>query len=251
MKTELEIINGIIESVSDSNFNNDFNLSERYLRALLRISRANELRVYYNNGMTVSDEVKQKKRLLFTSTKLNGDTGFSTEHYLVAENEYKADSPKLIEFNGYSGSLDFKGIPIPIIQSHEYHISKTDPFQKKLFFAKRDSKKIVFYAPLENECVSEGANGAIKNYVFRLGNGTGVNRRFYFDLHGVFNNPDDADDYNWEEDPWPFPAERFDQFYTNLLRRQFGIIGNAKKDEIQNNRQDTIRYHDNTDVNRT
>lgn len=246
MKTELEIINGIIESVSDSNFNNDFNLSERYLRALLRINRANELRIYYSNGLTVSDEVKQRKRLTFVSTSAG-----RTTKYPKAQNEYESNIPKMIEFNGYSGSLDLMGIPIPVIQSHEYHNSKSDPFQKKLFFAKRDSKKITLFAPNENDCVSEGNNGVIKNYIFDPSNGTSSNRKFELELYGVFDDPDDADGYNWEEDAWPFPAERFDQFYTNLLRRQFGIMGNAKKDEVQNNREDTIRYHDNTDVNRT
>lgn len=249
MKTELEIIHAIIEAVTDSNYNNDLNLSERYLRAILRTSRANELRIYYENGMTVSDEVKQRRRIKFKSTRLG--RSINPNIYPIAPDEYSSEIPKLIEFNGYAGSLELMGIPIPIIPSHEYHNSKYDSFQKKLFFAKRDLKRVVLFAPTESDCVSEGPNGAIKHHIFNPANGTGVNREFYLDIYGVFHNPDDASDYNWEEDPWPFPSERFDQFFTNLIRRQFGIMQGAKKDEVQNNREDTIRYHDNTDVNRT
>ena len=80
-------------------------------------------------------------------------------------------------------------------------------------------------------------------------NGTGFKRKFNLSIRGVFVNPEDADDYDWENDPYPFPPERLDDFLTNIVRRKLGISQASKSDEVQNNREDSIRYHDNTSVN--
>lgn len=246
MDTEHKIIYGILETLRNSEYNNDEVMSERYLRALLQTFRGKDLRIYYNDGHTISDEVFQTKKILFKSAAYTGKT---TQN--IGTDEYISEFPKIIQLNGYGFYMEVYGVPIPIVPSHEYSLLKHDKFQKKLIFAKTENQKVYIYAPHSVECINSGDNKALRDYIFAPANGTGANRKFNINFHGVFHDPEDADGYDWEINPWPFPSERLDDFITNLLRRQFGIMVNVKSDEIQNNRQDNIRYHDNTDVNKT
>lgn len=271
MKTEAQLVYGVINELRANNYNNDEVLNERYVRAAMNAFRGDELRIFYRNGVNVSDEVFQSKKLEFISTikgqrptsgvepygktepkgSLNYNTDFVDYKIEFGQplNEYHAVLPKLIRLNDFGFYLNLYGIPVPIVPQYEYNAVKTDRFQKHLLIGTSDYKFVKLRLPSENDCLSKGQNKELLNFIRTRVFGEGIHKKFNLTMTGVFANPSDADYYDWENDPYPFPQERLKDFIQNFLRIKFGLNQSSKSDEVQNNRNDNVRYHDNTAVN--
>lgn len=232
MTTELSLVYSIIETLRESEYNNDEKLNERFVRSLIHQYRVDSLRKYSANGARFSDEVFQKKTLVLKQMNLL---------------EYVVELPKIIRTNNdYGFYIEKNGIPIPINNSEAYRLYKKgfSGFYPK---AKTEQNTLTLFIGEENQCTEE--NSELYLLMKFLKEGIEEAGALEIDLRAVLFNPEDADNYDWENDIFPFPAERIEEMRTQLMVKEYGIMINAKKDEVANARADNIRYHDNTDIN--
>lgn len=242
---EIEIIYSLLNVVRNGEHNNDERISERLMRNFLHSHRGDSLRKYYNNGQTIDDEVFQliKAKLIRLSS-----------------NEFMIELPHIVRFeNNYGFYLEKNGTAIPIMTSQEYQLNRSNPFNGKFVSAKTSGNNLFVRLPQSLQGLDQlmETYGIIKGFmdsvfqqeVDNFNNNTNFPITIEVDLWACLVNPDDCPDYNWETDAFPFPAERLPELRQQILRNEFGIMTEMKRDEVQNARGDEIRYHDNSNVN--
>ena len=245
MENELQIIYSILQTVRGTELNNDETISERLIRAFILKHRPDILRKHYINGHVLNDEVFQIVPIILTKQ---------------TEILFKAQLPKVVHFDhSYGINIAFNGIVFGILSYEEFYLTirnnKKNFFplcyisQDQIYFyiGKKDSKAFSqssetayainsFYTSIYNQELSN-YNNPIQAPV-----------QLNLDLRAVLVNPDDQIGYSFESSIFPFPAERLPELEQTILAKEFNIILQTKKDEVQNARQDSIRYHDNENV---
>lgn len=233
MNTEKEIIYSIINTVKGSNYNNDEPIGERFLRNLLLIYRVDSLRKHFKGGFSVDDEVFQKIEITLTKKT-------------IIEHTFKL--PKIIKLKHNSGIyLEKDDFAIPILSTSGYSHHKSNFMTNTKPIAKITSSELTLYTgKLDDTIIVSGTPVyfAIKKLIEEAGTTEGVK----LSLYSILYDPSSDPTYDWENDSFPFPAERLEELKNQILRKEFSIISQAKSDEIQNARADTISYHDNSKV---
>ncbi len=137
--------------------------------------------------------------------------------------------------------------------------SKKNTFNQVFPFGKTDQSELIFYTGIHNspnlnpESEIYFITNMIHDHIFaqkiaNANNNTNNPVTLNLQLKAILVDPDDGDFYNWETSPFPFPAERVNELETQIMTKEFGIITQTKKDEVQNSRGDSIRYHDNEQI---
>ena len=237
METEREIIYTMLSVINKSEYNNDEPLGDRILRRFLQKYRADLLRKHYNNGINVDPEVFQKIEL---SLKPVPGTNY----------EFELELPKIIRFKQNTGYyIECVGRSIPIMDPEAYRYSKQNFNTSFLPKAKVSGNKITLYiGNLDNDCIVGFSELAA--LITSLGGNLTVEAygEVSIDLFCVLNNPSDDPNYDWKTSIYPFPAERINEMMNQIYSKEYGILVDAKSDEIQNTRQDYVRYHDQDDL---
>lgn len=240
MKTELHIIYSLINRLRDAEHNNDERLDERLLRGILRQYRGDALRKYYKNGQTINDEVMQTVTLVLPK---------------LGPKKFRGKLPKIIRLDNHYGFYITKDeIEIPILSSENFSLAQYNHHSKFQPRAKTDGYFLVLYSGEYDACCVEENSRTHQLIVSLSADQTKPTEEYInvkVELRAVLDDPSEADNYDWENDPYPFPAEKTDELITQILVKEFGIMSKAKTDEVQNARQDNIRYHDNDDVTQT
>ena len=68
-------------------------------------------------------------------------------------------------------------------------------------------------------------------------------------LECILYNPEDLTGYDWTTNLYPLAFELIEPLKDLVLRKEFQIIVNAKVDEVANMKNDSIRYHDQGNIN--
>lgn len=238
MDTERDIIYTMLEVLKGSELNNDELIGERLLRNLLAKYRADLMRKHYKNGITVDPEVFQLKKITLSSIY------FSNE---LVNTEFKATLPKLIRFPKNTGYyIEKDGYGIPLLDPSEYRAERRNfntKFQPK---GKVISNDIYIYiGDKDSQHIEEFSE---TYYLIKSLEDSVSSNKIILDMYCVLQDPSDADNYNWKTDSYPFPAERINEIVNQIYSKEFGIMVQAKPDEIQNARADKIIYHQNDDV---
>lgn len=225
MKTEKEIIYSILNTARASEHNSDETITERLLRGYLSNYRADSIRKHYENGISVSDEVFQTILI-------------SLEE--VSNNLFVGVLPKFIHLgeNGYYLSKNL--FSIPIVNKEKFELFKNSSIEKPKISSFITGNNITVYGGLYEKGLDENNQivGMIISEKYK-------NKKVEFEFSSVLQNPSDDPNYDWESTPYPFPAERIPELRYQILKNEFGIMAESKKDEIQNARADNIRYHEN------
>lgn len=230
--TEQQLVYSIINTINGGEHNNDNPTSERFIRNLLNIYRVDSINKMYKKGNKVSDEIFQTIELSFS--KIN-----FFEHYFLL--------PRIIEFENKAGLFLSKNeIEIPILNNSQYTSSKLNRFSKTKPFAKKIANKLTLYigAYDENKIDQSSPYYFLLNTLVTESNSSNVSAS----LNCVLFDPSSHNSYDWEKDQYPYPAERIKELKEQILRKEFGIIIESKKDEVQNARPDSIRYQSEDDV---
>lgn len=232
METEKQIIYGIINTLRDAEFNNDERITERLMRTYLNTYRVDSLTKEFKNGYRASDEVFQTLELTLEQSG----------------NEFFTEIPKIIRFADLNGLyLEKMGIPIPLLDSENYFLSKKGYFSQHQPKAKTEQNKLTIYTGIYDSCcVSLNSDTYIVIKAFK--DEAALNQTINVNLKCILYNPSQDPSYDWETSIYPFPSERIRELKDQVLYKEFGVMSKAKRDEIQNARNDEIRYHDNDDV---
>lgn len=240
MNTEREIIYQILNTIRDAEHNEDERIPERLMRSFLRTYRAESLRKYYKDGHVVNDEVFQRIPIELTRTNLE---------------EFRGLIPKIIRMsNHYGFYVEKNGISIPIVESEQYHLSKKNPFGKNLVQTKTEQNSLTLFAGKLNQCMNgENDNALLIGFLIdevepQLNDPQIKDIKINLDFFGVLHNPDDQPGYNWETDIFPFPSERLPELKGQILAKEFGIMVQAKKDEISNTRNDSVSPREENEI---
>lgn len=245
METEKQIVYSILNTVRNHSYNNDEDISERLVRSHIHSYRADSIRKHYKNGHVVEDQVFQRVEIPFFSLKVKN------------AKEYVTNLPKLIRLDNHYGiRLEKLGIIIPVLDSELYALTKKNSLNNKKVFAKTDSHFAKIFIGDFKSCASTESDMQIliTNILQEIENQQNdnvENIKINFDLYGILYNPSNDPNYDWENDIFPFPAERNPELKMQILKNEFGIIVDlrAKKDEVQNSRPDNIRYHEEQNIN--
>lgn len=228
--TELEIVYSLIETLNANEYNNDNKITERMVRNLVYSYRGEVLRKYYSEGNDITDECFQLIEVQFKKSGLL---------------EFQSNSKtSIMELSYRQGMfLEKFGIPIPIVSSMEFSMAN----EEDLPLAKKIGTLITLkYQKTLLSCIKTNSEKAILLKAFQT---ESKNNEFVeADLYAILVDPSKGKDYNWQETPFPFPGEKIDELKTTILRKEFGITANVKSDEVQNSRNDSIRYHENTNL---
>lgn len=249
METERQIVYSILNTIRNHSHNIDEDITERLLRSHVLSYRADSIRKHYKNGHTIEDQVFQRVTLPFLGTKKHPITK-------KINKEFTAALPKLIRMDNHYGlRLERLSIMIPVLDSELYSLTKKNSLNNKKVFAKTDTKFAQIYIGDFKSCASSESevqiliNDIIQEIQDQQNNNEEV-LKLKFDLYAVLYNPSDDPSYDWENDIFPFPAERNPELKMQILKNEFGIIVDlrAKKDEVQNARPDNIRYHEEQNI---
>lgn len=226
MKTELEIVYNILETVTAGHVTIDYPLNERLIRSYLREFRADSIRKNYLNGHTVPEFLFQDKYV-----ELNPFLNTSTpnSHHLQEYYEYTFKMPKIIHLDhNYGAYFYFMGDQVSLYSDYEYNLNKKNFYNNtKPMCSIVSSEKGKIYLPGSYANIVTGHR--IKNITLRA----------------ILADPDEGSGYDWKSSQYPFPEERLPELTNSILSRKFGIILNAKPDEVINARKDEILYHEN------
>lgn len=228
MNTEKHIVYELLNIIRNHEHNNDEPVTERLMRAYLKTYRSDLIRKHYKDEMNIPDECLQ-------ITSLN----------LVRKNqsEFTGSLPKIIRLKNHAGfSVYINGAPVPVVDSEEYHLSKTNPLGKQNFFGKAEGSKLTVFQPLTSRRLN--ADSVLLENIK-----VAETDRSEFTLSCILTDPSDDPEYDWENDVYPFPSEKESELIVTILRQVFGISFQFKPDQVQNAASDNINYHENLQVN--
>jgi hypothetical protein len=224
--SEYHIVYELINAVRNSVHNNDEVISERLMRQILKTYRADSIRRQYKNGININDEVIQKISLSFTKS-LKGD--------------YVAEIPKIIRLERHAGFfLNKEYYNIPIVDSESFDLSKKNSFAKNLLQGKTVNQNLIIQVPKKSNCLNK--SGELYSILSILEKEQSFLKKIDLDFSGIFADPSEDPNYNWEESIYPFPSERLVELKSQIAFKEFQLTTQYKKDEIQNARQDNVIY---------
>lgn len=232
MKTELEIVYNILETVTAGHVTIDYPLNERLVRSYLREFRADSIRKNYLNGHTVPEFLFQDKNIVlnaFLNTSIPNTHHIENPHHLEGTYEYTFKMPKIIHLDhNYGAYFYFMGEQVSLYSDYEYNLNKKNFYNNnKPMCSIVSSEKGKIYLP-----------GNYANLITRQ-------KIKSITLRAILADPDEGSGYDWRSSQYPFPEERLPELTNSILARKFGIILNAKPDEVINARKDEILYHEN------
>lgn len=220
--TEQEIIYSILETIRNNEILDDDKTTESFLRNLLYAYRADAIK----NDLDISEEVFQSFMLKFEKKDLNNG---------IFESINLPDIIYNIHRNGIVIS-DLYGTEVSIVPREEAIISQRSRFFKPLYVAYIQSQKMVLRANLKGLSQSNKLNNELLK--------TLVSDQPEIEISCILTNPNDSPGYDWKMNAFPFPSQKISSVKQKILRQEFGVMMEVKKDEIQNSRADNIIYQD-------
>lgn len=216
--TEQKIIYELLETIRNSEITDDEKITERLMRQYLYDYRNDMIKNMYE----ISEEIYQRYALSF-----------------VAENgKYvSSDLPDIIYDRSRFGIqiLDFD-VMLPVSSKEEAI----------------NAQKSHFYVPPYIAYISNGKISIIVNsdaldklpesrkYLFNQIS----NPSAKVEINCILADPSKGIGYDWKTSIFPLFAVSVKTIRQNILRQEFGIMQEVKKDEVQNARADNIIYQD-------
>jgi hypothetical protein len=219
METEEELVYSIMETATAGSQNDDGEISERFVRNLLRQYRAPAIAKASMMGALVTDECFQPL----------GELEFT----LIRNNQFERMLPKIILLNDNSGVIFEKnGESIPVLNSEEFSLGLKSLINRQLPKSKiSGSKAVIFSGYTITHCkVKPSTNNVINDFKEELVSTQG--KKITVSVSAILDNPDHGLGYDWTTSNYPCSSELIDEIKTNILRKEFGIILSVKPDIV-------------------
>lgn len=215
--TEQEIIYGILETIRAHEITDDEKVTEAILRTYLANYRNEDIK----NVFEISEEHYQ-----------NIDLAFKKENTL-----FTTLLPGIIFERGRIGISinDFTGY-VPVTSKEEAVNASRSKMYKPPYISYITNGKL--YLLVQNDVLETmpGANSYLKNLL--------LSPNPKIEAQVILSDVSKGKGYDWTSTPYPLAANRIQTIRKNILRQEFGITVEVKKDEVQNTRQDNIIYQD-------
>ena len=220
--TEQEIIYSLWEVIRDNAVSDDDKITEGFLRNLLYVYRADAIKDEYE----ISEEMYQSVSLFFSET-ISGNGIFES-----------LNLPDILYNRSRAGInlIDMYGQEVPVVSKEEAVITQKSRFWAPFYVAYMQSPSLIIRANLLKLTHADAMINDLLN--------TLRSRHPIVKVSCILNNPTDAENYDWKKTPFPFPGQKIAELKQKLLRREFSIMSEVKKDQIQNARADNVIYQD-------
>lgn len=229
--TEESIVFQLLNTIRGGELNNDEVVTERRIRSLMRVQRAQILNRYASKGETIQDVCFQ----ILPQTNLSE----------LNTNEYISTLPPLVYLPSNFGvrirTSNFGNIPL--VNNEEYELAKRHPinqFKPKATITDQTLK--VYINGVSPSAINGGvrANQTVQSI---------LNDKFVT-ISAILDDPSDGYNYDWTTSEYPLSPEAIAELKNSILRRDFQIMMQTKSDQVPNSKNDTLRYHDQGTVQR-
>lgn len=219
--TEQKIIYSLLETIRNSEINDDERMTEAYLRNILYTFRAE---AFKGPDYEFSEEIYQRYNLT-----MRKDT----------DGKFSSDKMNSIIFSSRLGVMvdDDMGNEVSITSREEAYNSLKSRFFQPYYIGFVENNKLTILANLKKLVNADYTANVLLN---KLNTGQSAT----LEIRCILADPTKGNDYNWAETPFPFDLTKINTLKQNILRKEFGIMYEVKKDEIQNARADNIIYQD-------
>lgn len=216
--TEQKIIYELLETIRNSEITDDEKITEELLRQYLYDYRNNAIKNMYE----ISEEIYQQYKLIFNP----------------AGNEYVSNNlPDIIYDKSRFGiSIHDFNITLPVVSKEEALNAQKSRFYIPPYVAYIQNGKI-------SVIVNSDALNKLdesKKYLKNLLSATNAE----IQISCILADPSLGIGYDWKTSNFPLFASALKDVRQNILRQEFGIMQEVKKDEVQNARADDIIYQD-------
>lgn len=214
--TEQKIIYELLETIRNSENTDDDKMTERVLRQYLYDYRNAELK----NLSEVSEEVFQK---------------FTIDIHKEGKYYVSGEFPDIIfDKSRYGISIFDFDVILPVTSKEEALTAQKSRFYVPAYISYIDSEKL--YIIVNSDALMKLDND--RQYLLNL-----LNQR-KLEIRCILSDPSKGTGYDWKKSKFPMMASSIKNIRQNILRQEFGIMQEVKKDEVQNGRADNIIYQD-------
>lgn len=216
--TEQKIIYSLLETIRDSEHTDDDKMTEGVLRQFLYDYRNDAIKKMYE----VSEELYQKYQIGFKKIG----------------REYVSEKfPDIIYGESRFGiSIYDFDVLLPVVSKEEALNAQKSRFYKPPYIAYITNGQIHVIVNSDILITLDQS----KQYLLNLLN----NQNAKLDISCILSDPSEGVGYDWTTSNFPFYAQAIKNVRQNILRQEFGIMQEVKKDEVQNARADDIIYQD-------
>jgi len=228
--TEESIVYQLLNTIRAAELNNDEVVTERRVRSLMRIQRPSLISKFSNKGETIQDVCFQR----LDDIQLTDNN-----------NEYIAELPALVYLpNNFGVRITTKEFAnITLVNNEDYELSKRNPINKHKPKATIIDQVLKIYLNGTNPSNLDGGSRANQVNQSIIANKA-------IQISAVLDNPENGLNYDWTKTEYPLNPEAISELKNNILRRDFQLVLQTKSDQVPNSKNDTLRYHDQDDVQR-
>lgn len=209
--TEVDIIYSILEVIRGFEVTDDEKVTEDFLRDALRTYRADVLK----DLDVFTEDMFQDIKLQFEVIDSKKFVCKNYPHIIFAERNG-------IQITDYYGE-------IPIVPKQEALNASKGRFFKPKFIGYISNSELVIF--VNNDVLGNGINPF-------------DSKKPELDARAILVNPSDAPDYDYRTSNFPLSTDLLKKVKQAILRQEFGLSLEVKKDETQNSRQDNVIYQD-------
>ena len=231
--TEQEIVYGILETIRAHEITDDEKTTEAVIRNYLANYRNEDIK----NIFEISEEYYQNIDVFF---RKEGNQFVS--HFPVDPNNPQASKvnqplPGIIYERGRSGISisNFDGY-IPVTSKEEALNSRKSRMYRPPYVAYLTNGQIYLIVQEDVLETMPMSVSYLKNIL--------LSPNPKIEIQAILSDVSKGKGYDWTSTPYPLAANRIQTIRKNILRQEFGITIEVKKDEVQNARQDNIIYQD-------
>lgn len=217
--TEQKIIYSLLETIRNSEITDDERMTEAYIRQLVYDYRNDMLKDMYE----ISEELYQRYILKF---RKEGDV-------------FVSDNLTGIIYDRSRFGIqiyDYGDIMLPVTSKEEALNAQKSRFYVPPYLAYIYNKKMSIIVNTEELSKLDSTRSTL-NTLLNSPNSQ-------IEISAILADPSQGIDYNWKTSPFPFFNKSIKSMRQNILRQEFGILSEVKKDEVQNARADNIIYQD-------
>ena len=218
--TEWEIIYGLLETIRNNEINDDDRMTESFLRHVLYTHRAETI---IKNEFEFAEDIFQVYQL---GVSRKNDQFVSNTLPDIIYDKYRFGI-SLYSFGEYE---------VPVVSREEAINSQKSRFYKPPYIAYITNGIIYISA---NRAQIDKVPGNTGNLLAAMSK---INPKI--EISCILAKPIEGFGYDWKKTPFPFPVHKLNALKQSILRKEFGIMYEVKKDEVQNARADNIIYQD-------
>jgi len=222
--TEENIVYQILNQFKGSRINDDNDLGEREIRALMHAKRAAIIQKQYMTWKQ-SDQSEFQNLGLFDLTPVGS--------------LYTCVLPRIITLEHNQGIKLFiaSGYQVMIMTKETFGYNSRGPINSHL--PKAYIEKDILYLSLGNANTYSMEDGsAIQGIIDNVVTTPKI------EIDAILYDPSDQVGYDWTSSPFPLSASLITMLKDEILLSDFRLSMQAKEDEVANMKSDSIRYHD-------